>query len=189
MLAQLSAWQDYSTHKLYIQQIAIPLTARNNIRILPGNKGIISAALNSNQTSFIPKHTIVGKGIAHIKPLDETLPLKPIKIELKNNRCCIEVHNNSDRTVKFIFRQEIRYFDARSKGLVQINNSRHFALDQYMHENSTPATLSPQPLAFDKPIDPVEMPHISTTTDILTQTSQEKMTNILGLTQMTFEEI
>ena len=36
-MAQLSAWQDYASHKLYLQEISIPLTVRNNIRILPGN--------------------------------------------------------------------------------------------------------------------------------------------------------
>ena len=30
-MAQLSAWQDYAAHKLYLQQISIPLTVRNNI--------------------------------------------------------------------------------------------------------------------------------------------------------------
>ena len=30
-LAQLSAWQDYASHKLYIQQILVPLTVRNNV--------------------------------------------------------------------------------------------------------------------------------------------------------------
>ena len=30
-MAQLSAWQDYVTNKLYIQQISIPLTLRNNV--------------------------------------------------------------------------------------------------------------------------------------------------------------
>ena len=30
-MAQLSAWQDYAAHKLYLQQIFIPLTVRNNI--------------------------------------------------------------------------------------------------------------------------------------------------------------
>ena len=34
-MAQLSPWQDYATNKLYIQQILIPLTVRNNIWILP----------------------------------------------------------------------------------------------------------------------------------------------------------
>ena len=34
-MAQLSAWQDYMAHKLYLQQISIPLTVRNNIQILP----------------------------------------------------------------------------------------------------------------------------------------------------------
>ena len=29
-MAQLSAWQDYALHKLYIQQISVPLTVRNN---------------------------------------------------------------------------------------------------------------------------------------------------------------
>ena len=30
-MAQLSAWQDYTAHKLYLQQISIPFTVRNNI--------------------------------------------------------------------------------------------------------------------------------------------------------------
>ena len=34
-----------------------------------------------------------------------------------------------------------------------------------MHDRATPATLSPTSLAFEKPIHPTEMPHISTSTD------------------------
>ena len=33
--AHLSGWQDYATNKLYIQQISIPIVAKNNVRILP----------------------------------------------------------------------------------------------------------------------------------------------------------
>ena len=33
----------------------------------------------------------------------------------------------------------------------------------------TPATLSPKPLAYDKPVDPTEMPHISTCTEVKTE--------------------
>ena len=33
----------------------------------------------------------------------------------------------------------------------------------------TPATLSPKPIAYDKPIDPAEMPHISTCTEMTTE--------------------
>ena len=44
--------------------------------------------------------------------------------------------------VKFIFGNEIAYFDARSKGLVQANNSKHFPIDKYLHDRVTPATLS-----------------------------------------------
>ena len=44
-MAQLSAWQDYATNKLYIQQISIPLTLRNNVRILPGKTGIVTLTL------------------------------------------------------------------------------------------------------------------------------------------------
>ena len=44
-MAQLSAWQDYAAHKLYLQQILIPLTVRNNIRILPGKTGILTLTL------------------------------------------------------------------------------------------------------------------------------------------------
>ena len=41
-MAQLSAWQDYAAHKLYLQQILIPLTVRNNIQILPGKTGVLA---------------------------------------------------------------------------------------------------------------------------------------------------
>ena len=44
-MAQLSARQDYAACKLYIQQISIPLTVRNNIRILPGRTGILALTL------------------------------------------------------------------------------------------------------------------------------------------------
>ena len=40
-LAHLSAWQDYATNKLYMQQISISIVAKNNVRILPGNTRII----------------------------------------------------------------------------------------------------------------------------------------------------
>ena len=76
-MAQLSAWQDYTSHKLYLQQILIPLTVRNNIRILPGKTGVVSLTLRLNKTSFTPRHTIIGKGIAYVKPLDPNLPLRP----------------------------------------------------------------------------------------------------------------
>ena len=165
-MAQLSAWQDYMTNKLCIQQISIPLTLRNNVRILPGKTGIVTLTLRPNKTSFMPRHTIMGKGIAYVKPLDQTLPLRPIEIELENNRCCMEVHNTSDSIVEFLYGQEMAYFDARSKGLVQINNSKHFPIDQYLHDRMTPATLSPSPLAYEKPIHPAKMPRIATRTEI-----------------------
>ena len=77
-MAQLSAWQDYTSHKLYLQQISIPLTVRNNIHILPGKTGVVSLTLRLNKTSFTPRHTIIGKGVAYVKPLDPKLPLRPI---------------------------------------------------------------------------------------------------------------
>ena len=165
-MAQLSAWQDYAAHKLYLQQIVIPLTVRNNIQILPGKTGILALTLQLNKTSFTPRHTIIGKGIAYVKPLDQDLPLRPIEIELENNLGCIEVHNTSDSTVEFLHGQEMAYFDARSKGLVQINNSKHFPIDQYLHDRMTPATLSPSPLAYEKLIHPAKMPYITICTEL-----------------------
>ena len=100
-MAQLSACQDYASHKLYLQQILIPLTVRNNIQILPGKTRVVSLTLWPNKTSFTPRHTIIGKGIAYVKPLDPSLPLRPIEIELKNSHCCIKIHNTSDSTVEF----------------------------------------------------------------------------------------
>ena len=165
--AQLSAWQDYASRQLFIQQISIPLIVTNNIRVLPGCTGI--TALKPNKTSFIPHYTTVGKGIAYVKPFDLTLPLRPVEIEFENNRCYLEVCNTSDCTIKFQYAQEITYFNARSKGLVQINNWKHFPIDQYLHDRVTPATLSPRPIAYDKPIDPSEMPRISTCTEMTTE--------------------
>ena len=165
-MAQLSAWQDYTSHKLYLQQISIPLMVRNNIHMLPGKTGIVSLTLRPNKTSFTPRHIITSKGIAYIKPLDSSLPLRPIEIEFENNHCCIEIHNTSDTTVDFLHGQEMAYFDARSKGLAQTNNSKHFPIDQYLHDRMTPATLSLTPLAYEKPIHPTEMPCITTCTEL-----------------------
>ena len=69
------------------------------------------------------------------------------------------------------------YFDTRSKGLVQTNNLKHFPIDQYLHDRMTPATLSPSPLAYEKPIHPAEMPQ---NYQQMTQTNQHQMTDILG---------
>ena len=168
-LVQLSAWQDYASRQLYIQQISIPLIAKNNVRILPGQTGIISLALKPSKTSFVPCHTITGKGIAYVRPLDLTLPLRPVEIELENNRCCLEVCNTSDSTIEFQYGHEVAYFDARSKDLVLINNLKHFPIDQYLHDRVMPATLSPKPTAYDKAIDPAEMPCISTCTEMTTE--------------------
>ena len=141
-------------------------TDRNNVHVLPGKTGLVSLTLQPNKTSFTPRHIFTSKGVAYIKPLDSKLPLRPIEIEFKNNRCCIEIHNTSDTTVEFLYSQEMAYFDARSKGLVQMNNSKHFPIDQYLHDRMTPATLSPTPLAYEKPIHPTEMPHITTCTEL-----------------------
>ena len=112
---------------------------------------------------------IIGKGIAYVKPLDPTLPLRPVEIEFENNRCCLEGCNTSDCTIEFQYGQEIAYFNARSKGLVQINNSKHFPIDQYLHDRVTPAMLSPKLIAYDKTMDPTEMPCISTCTEMTTE--------------------
>ena len=74
-LAYQSAWQDYASNKLYMQQISIPLVAKKNIRILPGCTGIVSAALKTSRTTFTPLNTIMGKGVAYVRPFDTTLPL------------------------------------------------------------------------------------------------------------------
>ena len=68
--------------------------------------------------------------------------------------------------MEFLYGQEMAYFDARSKGLVQTNNSKHFPIDQYPHDRMTPATLSPSPLVYEKPIHPTEMPCITTCTEL-----------------------
>ena len=56
----------------------------------------------------------------------------------------------------------------KSKGPVQANNSKHFPINEYLHDRVTPATLSIKPLAYDKPIDPSDTPRISTCIDTIT---------------------
>ena len=68
--------------------------------------------------------------------------------------------------VEFLHGQEMAYFDARSKGLVQTNNLKHFPIDQYLHDRMAPATLSPSPLAYEKLIHPTEMTRITTCTEL-----------------------
>ena len=167
-LAHLSAWQDYAMNKLYMQQISIQIVAKNNVRILPGCTGIVSAVLKTGRSTFILRNAIMGKGIAYVRLFDKTLLLRPIEIEFKNNKCCFVIHNSSDSTVEFLFSNEIAYCDARSKGLVQANNYKHFSIDQYLHDRVTPATLNPKPLVYEKPIDPSGMPRILTCTDTIT---------------------
>ena len=84
-----------------LKQISIPLIAKNNVRILPSQTGILSLVQKPSKTSFVPCHTIIGKGIAYVRPLDLTLPLRPVEIEFENNRCCLEVCNTSDSTIEF----------------------------------------------------------------------------------------
>ena len=52
-LAQLSAWQDYASRQLFIQQISIPLTATINVRVLPECTGTVSLVLKLSTTSFL----------------------------------------------------------------------------------------------------------------------------------------
>ena len=130
---------------------------------------IVSLVLKQSETSFVPCHSITEKGIAYVRPLNLTLLLRPVETEFEKNRCCLEVYNTSDSTIEFQYGHEVAYFDARSKGLVQNNNSKHFPIDQYLHDRVTPMTLSPKLIAYDKPIDPAEMPHISTCTEMTTE--------------------
>ena len=139
-------------------------------------------ALKPSKTTFTPRNTITGKGVTYVRPFDPTLPLQPVEVELENNKCCIEIHNSSDRTVEFIQGQELAYFDARSKSLVQANNSKYFPIDQYLHNRVIPSTLSPKPLAYYKSIDPA-ICYIFQLVQIrlqMTQTYQQKIICIHG---------
>ena len=100
-------------HNIYIQQFLVPLTVRNNVRVLPGKTGVVSLTLQPNKTSFTPRHTITRKGVAYVKPFDSKLPLRPIRIKFENNCCCMEAHSIPNTTVEILYGQEIAYFDAR----------------------------------------------------------------------------
>ena len=83
----------------------------------------MSAALKTSKSTFIPRNTIIGKGIAYVRPFDKTLPLRPIEIELENNKCCLEIHNSSDCTVKFVFGNEILMHNQRALSKLIIPNT------------------------------------------------------------------
>ena len=59
----------------HIQQISIPLVAKNNVRNHPGHTRIVSAALKTGKTTFTPRNTIIGKGVAYARLFDTTLSL------------------------------------------------------------------------------------------------------------------
>ena len=111
------------------------------------------------------------------KAIRSKLTTQTEEIEFENNCCCIKIYNTSDSTVEFLHGQEMAYFDARSMGLVQTNNSKHFPMDQYLHDRMTPATLSPTPLAYEKPIHPTEMPHITMYTELPVDDTNKSTSN------------
>ena len=80
--------------------------AKNNVRIMPGCTGIVSASLKTGKTTLTPRNTIMGKGIAYVRLFDSNLPLQPIEVKLENNKCCLEINNSSDSTVEFTFGKE-----------------------------------------------------------------------------------
>ena len=69
--------------------------------------------LKTGKTTFTPRNTITGKGVAYVRLFDMTLPSRPIEVEFKNNKCCLEIHNSSDSTVEFLFGNEILMQDQR----------------------------------------------------------------------------
>ena len=73
-LAQLLAWQDYASRHLFIQQISIPLTARNNVRILPGYTGIVFLTLKLSKTSFSHTTRLLAKVLHMLNHLTRHYP-------------------------------------------------------------------------------------------------------------------
>ena len=72
-----------------------------------GHTGIVSATLKTGKTTLTPRNTIMGKGVVYVRLFDTTLPLQPTEVELENNKCCLEISNSCDSTVKFTFGNEI----------------------------------------------------------------------------------
>ena len=75
LLAQLSAWQDYASRQLFIQQISIPLITKNNIRILPRQTGIISLVLKLSKTSLSHATQLLEKALHMSDHLTQHYPL------------------------------------------------------------------------------------------------------------------
>ena len=53
----------YASKQLYIQQVSIPLIAKNNVRKLPGQIRIISLALKLSKTSFVHAIQLLEKAL------------------------------------------------------------------------------------------------------------------------------
>ena len=58
-----------------------PNNSQKQYQNFTGKYQIISAALKTGKTTFTPRNTIMGKGIAYVRPFDTTLPLRPIEVE------------------------------------------------------------------------------------------------------------
>ena len=112
---------------------------------------------NGATPSILPLHTYNKFPILHTYPKTES------NTPIHTGRGLIKSHFWLEIPLQLQHQTiQIKAFDARSKGLVQTNNLKHFPIDQYLHDRMTPATLSPTPLAYEKPIHPAEMPCITT---------------------------
>ena len=60
-LHKLEQKHEFANAQLYIQQISIQIVAKNNVRILPGCTGIVSAALKTSRSTLTPRNTIMEK--------------------------------------------------------------------------------------------------------------------------------
>ena len=113
-LEQLQTWQDYSTNTLYVKQMAIPLHAIQNIKLLPDRKTTIEViADRTNDLQY--KDLIQGQSIVWVWSNDSSKLLQPIVATFHNEKTLITFENTIGQTQYISKGATVAVLDMRSK--------------------------------------------------------------------------
>ena len=113
-LEQLKTWQDYSTNMLYVKQMAIPLHAIQNIKLLPDCKTTIEViADRTNDLQY--KDLIKGQSIVWVWSNNSSKPLQPIVTTFHNDKTLITFENTTRQTQYISKGAKVAVLDMRSK--------------------------------------------------------------------------
>ena len=154
VFTQLSCWQDYESHILYIKQLSIPLRICNEVKIPPGHTSPVDLKLWYDETSWQTQDNIEGPAVVFLHTHGADSPPSPFRVDFINNRTRVNFQNKTDKIMLFKQDYIMGCMDIRSK--LPPQQPQHQAL-AYHHETRpiripmpkldtlNPQTMSPTP--------------------------------------------